>query len=574
MKQLVYLKTLVGFAFRENPLLYLCVAISVFSVFAEIAAMAGLLPLVSIAAGQPAPQDAFVVRAAVRVGLEPTAYVLLLIFVALFTVRILTQLLAQGLTSWLSKQLLLQLGTRAFATLVKHVPMRQVEQASIGSYITLTGDEAFRASTVVAYLNQVFSLGLLACLYFAGIWHYSSSIGLALLLFLCVGFVLLLGSFRASNRLGAIQVQQSTAAGSLFLDALNGLRSVRAFSAESYVAEAYRKQIWAYVRTLTKVDLVSLVSRLGPALLLLLAVGSAAAWFGGALSIELPFVITMVIFLMRFFPVIGQLLQIGLRIATDAKAGRDVTHMLDVEDSPVTAGRADPGRIERIELRHLCFDHRPDRPLLRDVSFRLERGKSYALVGESGSGKSTILDLLLDFYPVGGNELLINEMPIGHLVEQQLRKRVLLVSQNTSIFNDTVANNVRFGLEVPKEEIARACKISCADSFIAELPEGYETLLAYQGGNLSGGQRQRLGIARAVLRRPEVLLLDECTSALDVVTRDQLIKNLLTEFRNGILFFVTHDVHIRSCVDVVLDMSKINKVRPGIPATAERVGTA
>ena len=197
--------------------------------------------------------------------------------------------------------------------------------------------------------------------------------------------------------------------------------------------------------------------------------------------------------------------------------------------------------------------------MLRGISFRLERSRSYALVGESGSGKSTILDLLLGFYPVSGNELLINDMPVGVLAEEQLRKRVLLVAQNTSIFNDSVANNVRFGLDVPKEQIERACKIACADGFVAELPQGYETLLAYQGGNLSGGQRQRLGIARAVLRRPEVLLLDECTSALDAATRDQLIQNLLTEFRNGILLFVTHDAHIRSRVDEVLDIALLNR---------------
>jgi len=562
MKQFEYLKTLLGFAFRENPLLYLCIAVSLLSVGVEIAAMAGLLPLISIAAGQPAPADSLVVRAALRVGIEPSARALLLIFIGLFSLRVLTQFAGQGLTFWISKRLLAQLGTRAFATLVRHVPMRQVEQASIGSYITLVGDESFRASTIISYLNQLLSLGLLASLYFVAVWHYSPRVGMAVFAFLCAGSFLLLGSFRISNRLGVRQVEQSNAAGSLFLDALNGLRSVRAFSAESYVADAYRKQMWQYVRTLAKVDLVSMLTRVGPALLLLAAVGVAAAWPSGVtLAPELPFALTIVIFLMRFFPVIGQLLQVGLRIAADAKAGRDVIHMVDLErkQRSADASRVELGPIEHIEFRELAFDHREDRPLLRGLSFRLERGKSYALVGVSGSGKSTLLDLLLGFYPVENAGLLVNGVPIGSLADEQLRKRVLLVSQSTSIFNDTVANNISFGLRATPEEIRRACLTACADSFVAELPQGYDTLLAYQGGNLSGGQRQRLGIARAVLRRPEVLLLDECTSALDAHTRDELVEKLLAEFKQGIVVFVTHDAHIRSRVDQVLDMAHLNR---------------
>src|SRR6185436_826193 len=115
----------------------------------------GLLPLLSIAAGQATPQDALIVHAARRAGIEPTAHVLILIFVGLFMLRVLTQFASQGLTSWLSKRLHAQLGSRAFAMLVRRVPMRQVEQKSIGSFITLAGDEAFRASTVITSLNQV-----------------------------------------------------------------------------------------------------------------------------------------------------------------------------------------------------------------------------------------------------------------------------------------------------------------------------------------------------------------------------------------------------------------------------------
>jgi ABC-type multidrug transport system fused ATPase/permease subunit len=402
MKQLGYLRTLLGFAFRENPLLYLTVVISLLSVASEIAAMAGLLPLLSIAAGQATPQDALIVHAARRAGIEPTAHALILIFVGLFMLRVLTQFASQGLTSWLSKRLHAQLGSRAFAMLVRRVPMRQVEQKSIGSFITLAGDEAFRASTVITSLNQVLTQGC---------WRpfTSSPSGITRRRSGSRCWHSVRGLFSAAGILPRVEPARRTADRAVKCRRFavrrraERLRSVRAFSAESYVAEAYRKQLWEYVRTLTKVDLVSMLSRLGPALLLLSAVGAVALWPGGAsLSPDLPFAITIVIFLMRFFPVVGQLLQIGLRVVSDARAGRDVTHLVDFEAprSAQRSARADLGPIDHIEFRRLSFSHLPDRPVLRNVSFRLDRGKSYALVGVSGSGKSTILDLVLDFYPV------------------------------------------------------------------------------------------------------------------------------------------------------------------------------
>jgi ABC-type bacteriocin/lantibiotic exporter with double-glycine peptidase domain len=566
MRTIAYLWNLLRFSFRENPLFYACIVVTVFSVAIELLAMASLLPLISIGAGNLAPGDALMVRAMRVFGIEPTTRALLMTFVGLFSVRVVTLFASQALISLVSKRLLAQLTTRAFATLVTLVPIKEVEQKSIGSYITLVGDEAYRASNIVTYLNQAISVGLLAVLYLLAVIHYSLYVGLGVVVFLCAGSLLLLKSLRVSSRLGGRQVEQGQAASTLFMEALNGLRSVRAFSAEAYVAEAYRRQVWQYVRTLVQVDAVSMLSRVLPALLLLALVGLAAAWpTSERFAPDLPAMITIVIFLMRFFPVVGQLLQIGLRIVADAKAGRDVTHMVDIDQpaAETTAANLDPGPVAHIELRNLSFAHRQERPLLGNVSARFERGRSYAIVGESGSGKSTLLDLLLDFYPIEQGDILVNSVPMREIGEKQLRKRIVLVSQSTTIFNDTVANNLRFGLQVPLADVERVCRIACADRFVEDLPQGYDTVLAYQGGNLSGGQRQRLGIARALLRNPEVLLLDECTSALDAETRDQLVENLLTQFRSGILIFVTHDTHIRARVDEVIEMRLLNRIEAG-----------
>ena len=577
MRRFDYLRALLSFAFRENRLLWVCLGVALLSVTLELAAMSSLLPLANLAAGQPAPSNALVVRLTRAVGLRADGHTLLLVFVGLFALRIITQLGSQALTLLLSRRLLAQLATRAFARLVGAIPLKEMEHTSIGAHITLVGDECSRASNLVTYLNQLVALTLLATLYYAAVFVYSPAVAVGVAAFLVVSFLALFESFRASHRLGVRQVQQSQSASSLFLDALNGLRSVRAFSAETYVAGEYRTQMWRYVRTLFSIDAVSLVTRLAPVLLLLLAVAVLAtlSFVREKVSLELPFIVTIVIFLMRFFPVAGQALNTGLRVIADARAGRDVTRLIHddrSEDARGAAVQREAGPIECIEASEVRFSHQPGKLVLQGFSLALERGRSYALVGPSGSGKSTFLDLLLGLYPVESGRLLINGVPIESVSLSELRRRVLLVSQETTIFNDTVANNLRFGADIQDEGLRRACRIACIDEFITGMPDSYDTLLRYRGSNLSGGQKQRLGIARALARRPDALLLDECTSALDAETRTRVVDNLLDEYRDRVILFVSHDPFIMSRVTQVLDMARLNQVCLALPSTREPAG--
>jgi ABC-type bacteriocin/lantibiotic exporter with double-glycine peptidase domain len=268
----------------------------------------------------------------------------------------------------------------------------------------------------------------------------------------------------------------------------------------------------------------------------------------------------MIILLMRFFPIVGQGLNLALRVIADARAGRDVTQIIGQyqETSRRRTSRSEVGKIEQIEANEIDFQHIDGKPLLQDFWARFVKGRSYALIGVSGSGKSTFLDLLLGFFSPSQGQILVNGLQLGEEEMGRLRGRIILVAQDTAIFNDSVANNLRLGAETTFEEVKRACRVACIDEFINDLPNGYETVLNYKGTNFSGGQKQRIGIARAVLRQPDVLLLDESTSALDGSTRERVVANLLTEFRDRILVFVTHDEYVASKVDIVLRMDQIN----------------
>ena len=165
--------------------------------------------------------------------------------------------------------------------------------------------------------------------------------------------------------------------------------------------------------------------------------------------------------------------------------------------------------------------------VVKDVSFEVKKGKTLAIVGASGSGKTTLADLIPKFHRYTEGDILIDGVSLQQITTASLRKHIAIVSQETILFNDSVYNNIVFGLEAVSEaDVKEAAKIACADGFISELPEGYNTLIGDRGGKLSGGQRQRIAIARAVLRNPDILILDEATSALDTES-EKLVQDAI-----------------------------------------------
>ncbi|HEY9900089.1 MAG TPA: ABC transporter ATP-binding protein [Pantanalinema sp.] len=559
MSQLTYLSSLIRFAFRHNRLFYLVVFLSVLSVFVELLAMNSLFPLASFAGGKPLPASDLTVRALAFLGLTPGIRVFVQLFAFLFMLRLLTQLVSQGLAAYLAKRLHAQLSSQAFSTFVKDYSIEEIESKSIGTFISLAGDEAFRASTVIVTLSTFLSLLLLALFYFAAIAYHSPMTGAAVVAFLLVTFVSMLGIFRKSQALGARKVDESRAVNSFFLDALNGLRAVKAFSAEGYVTGTYRQQIFRYTRTLFLSDFLTHVSRTAPVVILLLvllafSIGNPAAFQDG---LDFAFWVTMLFFLIRFFPVVGQCLNVFLSILADARIGKNVTALIDrAGDALPQAQRVLDRKVEAVRLTDVSFGYGEGPNVLQQLNLSFEHGHSYAIVGPSGSGKSTLLDLLLKFYTLSEGDIRFDDCSIHALQTESLRARVVLLGQQTTIFNDSVLNNVKLGFEAEPAQVEEACRLACIDAEIMALPRGYQSQLNYQGSNLSGGQRQRIGIARALLRRSDVLILDECTSALDQGTCHAVVENILSHARDRIVIFVTHDPWIVGRVDHVIDLER------------------
>lgn len=561
MHRFRYVTRLFAFALRENPLLYAGIALSLCSVVIELLAMSSLLPLFELISGAAPSRHGLIARALLLLGFNVDAAALLWTFIALFALRILTQLLGQAQSTYFSKLVMAQLGSKAFAQIVQRIAIREISEKSIGFYIGLAGDEAFRASVLVMSLTQLLSFTALALFYYLAVLEYSRSIGALVIAFLLCTAVPFGFAMRASHRLGARQTEQSRRAHSIFLDSLNNLKTVRAFSAEAYVAALYRSTIFQYVRTLFLSDAISLVVKLVPVLLLLMMFSAWLLWSAQTVQhVGIAFIVTMIVYLMRFFPVVGQCVMLAMKIANDAKAGRDVTGMVDAVPAEAPAGSHAIGVIESIEFSAVDFSYDPKRlaAVLRDVCFRLQRGKSYALVGKSGTGKSTVVDILLKFYAPDAGILQLNAVPVSAIADSEIRSKIVVVGQEAAIFDDTVAHNICLGRQDSRAAIEAACRKARIHDVIEALPQGYETRLHYQGRNLSGGQRQRIAIARALLRNPDVLVLDEATSALDKETQGELIVSVLKEYAERIVVLVSHDPQILSLVDEIIDLGALN----------------
>jgi ATP-binding cassette, subfamily B, bacterial MsbA len=325
---------------------------------------------------------------------------------------------------------------------------------------------------------------------------------------------------------------------SVIHETITGVKVVKAFGMEEFENRKFRREGDGYLATVLKVTQIRNLA--SPATeFLSAAAGAVIVWYGGmqVLSHEAMKASEFLGFLFAMFqlmPPIKELTSVNNRIQEASAAGKRVFDILDTEPNISDA----PGALklhdfrEGIEFRDVCFRYDGGDLVLTDIGFTIRKGEVVAIVGPSGSGKSTLVDLVPRFYDPASGTITIDGVNLRRVEIQSLRDMIGIVTQETILFNDTVRNNIAYGLDdCPMERIMRAAQAANAHNFIQDMPRGYDSVIGERGVKISGGERQRLALARAILKNPPILILDEATSALDTESEllvQQAIENLMS----------------------------------------------
>jgi subfamily B ATP-binding cassette protein MsbA len=349
------------------------------------------------------------------------------------------------------------------------------------------------------------------------------------------------------RRRGTRVLERRAELSTVLQEGITGIRIVQAFGMEEHERRRFRdknRELFQAILRIVRVDALS-----SPVMEMLEAVGIVVAvWLGGYLVFHQD--LTPGAFmgflgaLASLYVPIKRLSQVNNNIQRGMAGAQRVFEVLgeraEVGDRP--GARILPPVKETVTFDHVGFAYEPGRYILRDVHFEAKVGEIVAIVGKSGAGKSTLVNLLPRFFDPTEGRILLDGTDLTDVTLRSLRAQIGMVTQETILFDDTVANNIAYGRSdaVPVARIEEAARLANAEEFIRDLPNGYATRIGEKGVRLSGGQKQRIAIARAILKDPPILILDEATSALDTEAERQVQEALERLMQNRTAFVIAH----------------------------------
>ncbi|MDA3865351.1 MAG: ABC transporter ATP-binding protein [Salinivirgaceae bacterium] len=443
------------------------------------------------------------------------------------------------------------------------LPMRFFSDERKGDLISrMIGDVKELEDSVVNSLQKALKSPIELIVYITTLFLMSAHLTFFVLVLLPFSAILI-NRVAKSLRRKAVKGQQRL--GDLLInieETLFGIRIIKAFTAESKAKARFEKENNNYTFIMNKVQwkkaLAHPISELMGTIVIVLIM-----WYGGGMVLNNSSTLSpqeFITFIIIFFQILTpakSLSNLYFDINKGMAAFERVREVLIADESirDVPNAKIVEKFEQGIEYDNVTFSYDDKAEVLKDINLTIKKGQSVALVGQSGAGKSTLVDLLPRFFDITKGAIRVDGIPIKELQIKSLRNLIGVVNQEQILFNDTIFNNIAFGVdEATEEEVIDAAKVANAHEFIVNTEKGYQTVIGDRGSKLSGGQRQRLTIARAILVNPPILILDEATSALDAES-EKMVQNALDHLmKNRTSIIIAHRLSTVKNADIVCVM--------------------
>ena len=464
---------------------------------------------------------------------------------------ILVSRITTGFVAWMR--------TRAMATLL-NTDISYFHQEKLGTLAnTLTTQPTQAGATLFAFTELFATLGIITA-YLVAAFLISPvlaavAFGIMLIITLSMQF-----HIRRAKMFGGLLVERNNDLHTSAVESLSGIRVIKSFVLERLRGEDFRRKAQGVGDTTFRLERNRSQIIVLQETALFGLVGAIVYVGVSVLNLDLAVTVALLFILYRLAPRISNMNNLRETLASAMASLRNVE--ATISQSSVTAipnGTKPFVKLHgAIELENVSFSYNDGMQVLQDANFAIENHKITALVGTSGAGKSTLIDLILRYYDPLQGRMLVDGVDLRELDLVSWRKSIGIVSQDIFLFNDTVANNILLGQTgATMEQVVDAAKRAYAHDFILQMPQGYDTPIGDRGWNLSGGQRQRLALARAILKEPQILILDEATSSLDSES-EQLIQNHIRAIRGTCTILV-----VAHRVSTIQDADRIAVLQDG-----------
>ena len=498
-------------------------------------------------------------------GLRKTLMTLSIGVILLNIFKVLLNAIRSHLLLYLSQKLDIALLLGYYRHVIE-LPMNFFGTRKVGEIISRFNDagkvrDAISGATLTIMIDTIMAVAGAIILYMQN----AKLFGIIVIIVVLYGIIVVC-FHKCYEKLNRRQMEDNAQLTSYMVESLNGIQTVKVYNAER---KANRETEIKFIRLLCSVFDLALVSNLQSSLktFVELVGGVVTLWVGGVAVINgemtIGALITFNSLLAYFLEPVKNLINLQPQMHTAVVAADRLGEILDLEAEKTEEEYRKLAPVSlagNIEIKNLDFRYGTRKLVLEDINLKIEKGQKIAFVGESGSGKTTLSKLLLHLYAPEKGDILINGNNIEDIRLETLRERIAYIPQETFLFSGSIFENLSLGLnDATMDDIIEASKMAQAHDFINELPLRYETRLEENGTNLSGGQRQRLAIARAMMKKPDILILDEATSNLDAITERALDKTIHEFAEDMTTIFIAHRLStIKNCDRIyVMDKGRI-----------------